>query len=279
MKPGLLLAQLLLPAAVLGPALSLPGALEAQRYYRGRGYTGVQLGHGLPDRPGGFTFCRLAYASVRRDGSGGGWDTDYPQADRNLPTRLGQLTPTPVSSWSHGEPGFAIVRVTDPEVYECPFLMATDVGELGFDEVEVEAMRAFLLKGGLLWVDDFWGSRGWDHFAREIHRVMPEFEIIDLPLEHPLFDIVYDVTEVPQIPSINSWRRMGGSTSELGADSATPHMRAILDDQGRILVLITHNTDISDGWEREAEDPEFFYRFSPDAYAIGVNVALWAMTH
>ena len=171
------------------------------------------------------------------------------------------------------------MRITDPEASQCPFLMGTDVGELGFDDEEVVALREFLFKGGFLWVDDFWGSRGWDHFARQIDRVLPEFEIQDLPLDHSLFKIVYDVPKVPQIPSINSWRRMRGGTSELGSDSATPHMRAILDDDGRILVLMTHNTDISDGWEREGEDAEFFYRFSPDAYAIGINVVLWVMTH
>jgi hypothetical protein len=251
--------------------------LQAQRYYRG--YSEVRLGHGLPDRPGGFTFCRLAYASVRRDSSGNGWDTDFPQADRNLPTRLSELTPTPVSGWSHGEQGFAIVRVTDPEVYECPFLMATDVGELGFNEEEVAAMRDFLMKGGFLWADDFWGSAGWDHFARQMKQVMPDREIVDLPLDHALYSIVYNVSKVPQIPSINSWRRLGGGTSEMGIDSATPHMRAIFDDEDRLLVLITHNTDISDGWEREGEDADFFYQFSPDAYAIGINVVLWTLTH
>ncbi len=266
---------LLILAAVA--ILAIAGPAEAQRYRRS--YSGVRIGQGLPDRPGGFTFCRLAYTSVRRDGSGGGWDTDFPQADRNLPTRLSQLTPTPVASWSNGEPGFAIVRISDPEMYQCPFVMATDVGELGFDETEAATLRDFLFKGGFLWVDDFWGSRGWDHFARQIRRVLPEFEIVELPLDHSLFKIVYDVPKVPQIPSINSWRRLRGGTSELGTDSATPHMGAILDDAGRILVLITHNTDISDGWEREGDDAEFFYRFSPDAYAIGINVVLWTMTH
>ncbi len=267
----------ILVVLLVAGSLATTGSAEGQRYYRG--YSSVRLGDGLPDRPGGFTFCRLAYASVRRDSSGSGWDTDFPQADRNLPTRLSQLTPTPITSWSHGEPGFAVVRITDPEAYQCPFLMATDVGELGFDDVEVATLRDFLFKGGFLWVDDFWGSRGLDHFEREIRRVLPEFEIVELPPDHSLFNIVYDVRRIPQIPSINSWRRMGGGTSELGSDSATPHLWAIVDDGGRILVLITHNTDISDGWEREGEDADFFYQFSPDAYAIGVNVVLWMMTH
>jgi len=140
-------------------------------------------------------------------------------------------------------------------------------------------MRAFLLKGGFFWVDDFWGSVGWNHFTRQIKKVLPEHEIVELPHDYSLFDIVYHIPEVPQIPSINSGRRMGGSTSELGFDRAVPHLRAILDEHGLILVLIVHNTDISDGWEREGDDLDFFHHFSPDAYAIGINIVLWTLIH
>jgi hypothetical protein len=87
------------------------------------------------------------------------------------------------------------------------------------------------------------------------------------------------VKRVPQIPSIQHWRRSGGETSERGYESAQTHMRGIFDDDGRLLVLMTHNTDISDGWEREGEDDEFFYLFSPESYAVGLNVAIWTMTH
>ena len=90
-----------------------------------------------------------------------------------------------------------------------------------------------------------------------------QFPIRDLPPDHPIFRMLYDVPALPQIPSINSWRGMGGGTSELGEDSAEPHIRAITDRQGRIMVLMTHNTDISDAWEREAADPRYFLEFSP----------------
>jgi len=254
------------------------GAEEAAaRQYWGN-YTPVHESAGLPDRPGGFTYCRLQYTSVRNTPSGNGWRTDFPQADRNLPTRLSELTPTSISRWSHGEPGFAIVRATDPDLYRCPFLMATDVGQLGFSEVEVDAMRQFLLKGGFFWADDFWGSDEWYYFSNEVARILPEYPIVEVPMDHPLFSIVYQVPRVPQIPAISFWRRNGGATSEKGADSAVPTMQAVFDETGRILVLVTHNTDISDGWEREAEDTEFFLRFSPDAYAIGVNVVVWSLT-
>lgn len=257
--------------------LSTAEPAEAQRFQSR--YSRVRLGDGLPDRPLGFTFCRLAYRSVRRDGSGSGWDTDFPEAEMNLLSRLPELTTTRVSEWSHGEPGYAIVRPTDPELYQCPFLMATDVGELGFDAEEGAAIRDYLLKGGFLWADDFWGSAAWRQFSTEIQRVLPDFSIVDLPPDHPLFSSLYRVSDVPQIPSINRWRSNGGSTSELGFDSRNPSLRAILDDDGRILVLITHNTDISDGWEREAYDSRYFLEFSSRAYAVAMNVLVWVMSH
>lgn len=252
--------------------------VEAQGFFGNR-RSAVQLGDGLPDLPGGFTFCRLAYTSVRRFSSGNGWTTDFPEADRNLTLRLSELTPTPVSRWSHGEWGFTPVRPLDPELYQCPFLLAAHVGELGFRPEEAAAMRDYLLKGGLLWADDFWGTPSWNAFASELYKVLPEFEIVELPMDHPLFSLVYHVPRIPQIPSFNHWNRSGGQTSELGRDSEVPTMSAIQDDSGRILVLITHNTDISDGWEREAADPRYFEFFSPDAYAIGINIALWVMTN
>ena len=106
------------------------------------------------------------------------------------------------------------------------------------------------------------------------------YPVIDVPLDHPVFRALTHVTSVPQITSIQFWRRVGGgTTSERGADSAEPHFRAIADDRGRFLVVMTHNTDIADAWEREADDPRFFSRFSPDGYGLGINVLVHAMSH
>jgi Domain of unknown function (DUF4159) len=233
----------------------------------------------LPDIPGGFTFCRLRYTQTRREQRGQGWRTDYPNADRNLTIRLSQLTTTPPSAWSDGRPGFTIVSATDPELFECPFLFSSDVGTLTFSDEEVENLRTYFEKGGFLWADDFWGTPAWRHWSEQIGRVFPEYDIQDLPLNHPLFSIFYNVEAIPQIPSIQYWRESGGRTSELGAQSATPRLRAIRDERGRILVLMSHNTDIADGWEREGEDYGFFARFSPEAYALGIDILVWMMTH
>ena len=132
-----------------------------------------------------------------------------------------------------------------------------------------------------MWVDDFWGSYAWDNWTAELAHVLPpsEYPIQDVALDHPIFKSQLQVKEFPQIPSIQSWRRNPYETSERGADSAEPHARAIFDQHGNVMVFMTHNTDISDAWEREGEDPRYFYQFSPYGYAVGINVILYAMTH
>lgn len=273
-----LLPQLLILCGAL-LSVTTVGAAQVPRGWRGGGWRPDPLREGLPDRRGGFTFCRLLYTSVRREPLGHGWNTDYPGSDHNFLLRLSQLTPTPVSRWADGEPGYAVVRATDATLFECPFLFASDVGTVGFSEVEAARLREYLQKGGFLWVDDFWGDRAWEQWVREIERVLPGHVIVDLTPPHPLFATLYRVDAIPQVPSIQFWRRSRGATSEQGRESADPHLRAIFDARGRLLVLMSHNTDVADGWEREGEDDDFFYAFSPDAYALGINVAIWAMTH
>jgi hypothetical protein len=156
-----------------------------------------------------------------------------------------------------------------------------DVGTLEFTDDEIEALRAWFGKGGFLWVDDFWGSAAWAQWESEIGRVLPrqEFPIIDLPLDHPLFRAQFVVSEFPQIPAIQAWRGNANDTSERGDDSRIPEHKAILDSNGNVMVFMSHNTDISDAWEREGEDQRYFYQFSPRGYAVGINVMLYAMTH
>ena len=107
---------------------------------------------------GEFTFCRLRYQPVRREWLGTGWDTDYPDGDRNLPLRLSQLTRANIARDERGDPFHAVVSATDPDLYACPFLFASDVGTIQFKEIEAVRLRDYLLKGGFLWADDFWGE-------------------------------------------------------------------------------------------------------------------------
>jgi hypothetical protein len=235
----------------------------------------------FPD--GDFTICRLMYTRVRSEEMGMGWATDYPYSERNLMTRMSELTKATISHEGEGgDPNTWVVRATDPQLFRCPYLVASDVGTIGLAPVEAAQLRDYLLKGGFWWVDDFWGSQAWEHWSNEIAKVLPpgEYPITDVRLDDPLLRSLFTVTEIPQITNIQFWRRWGGSTtSERGEDSREAHLRAIRDDHGRIMVLMTHNSDVADSWEREGEDPGFFYQFSPNGYALGIDVLLHAMTH
>jgi hypothetical protein len=266
----------MLGVAILLSAIVGAG-VAAQR--RSRGF-GAYIRTPTPQSfDGRFNFCRVMF-SYSNMGDGGGWNVDYPRADINLSIRFAELTRGRISLDPTGEPNHVVIRLTDPELFQCPFVMMTEVGTAYFSPEEAERLREYLLKGGFLWADDFWGSYAWDHWAQEFGKVLPpaRFPVRDLPKDHPLFRSQFVVNRVPQIPSINHWARYG-DTSERGQDSATPHARGIADARGRLLVLITHNTDIGDSWEREADDPTYFYQFSVEGYAFGINVLLYAMTH
>jgi hypothetical protein len=268
--------------AFFGSLLLLaPSPAAAQRYYRGEGrYPPRFPPEGAFDR--GFTFCRLMYDSDRSEFGGIGWVTDYPFAEINFTTRLSELTQTGVNFEKADLPYYYVVRATDKALFRCPFIMASDIGTVRFSPDEIKGLRDYLLKGGALWVDDFWGEWAWQQWAEEIGKVLParQYPITDIPLGDPLFSTLYDVTKVPQITSLQNWRRNGGtSTSERGEESKTPHLRAIRDPGGRIMVLMSHNTDIADAWERETDDVDFFFKFAHDGYALGIDAILHLMSH
>ena len=246
----------------------------AQRFGGGR------FGFRLPPNPpydGAFQYCRAIY-EPHPQGDGGSWTTDYPQADQNLSYRLSELTTTPVSRDARGNYNHAIVSLVGNELYRCGFIMMQEVGRLYLGPEDVAGLRDYLLKGGFLWVDDFWGEYAWRIFAGEIRKALPEYPIVDIPRAHALFHTLYDVDGVAQIPGIGTWLR-SGQTSERGADSAVPHARGIFDEKGHLLVLITHNTDYSDAFEREGESRAYFDRFAGLGYAFGINALLYSMTH
>lgn len=259
---------------------------EAQRGFGGgRGGWGSESG--APPRfpteddfDGKFRVCRLMYQQVRRQNLGMGWGTDYPYAEINLSIRLSELTKTTVA-FDGEEPSHLVVRPTDNAIFMCPFVIASDPGSAGFSDEDAAALRRYLLKGGFLWVDDFWGPWAWEAFADEIRKVLPpaDYPTRDLDPQHPIFRTMFPIAKIPQVPSIQFWRGSSGGTSEMGEDSTKAHMAAISDKHGRVMVLMTHNTDISDSWEREGEDPQFFFNFSPSGYAVGINSVVYAMTH
>jgi hypothetical protein len=224
-----------------------------------------------------FTFVRIKYQS-HGYGRGGGWATDYRDSELNFSLRLQQLTSMKVN------PEPIVLELTDPKLFDYPFIYIIEPGALMFFEEEAVALRRYLLNGGFLMVDDFWGDEEYDNFANEMKKVFPDRVAEEVPLEHEIFHCVYDLKEKPQLPSINAaWSgRNSGVIWEPRDDSDTsvPHYRAIRDDANRIMVFICHNTDLGDGWEREGEDPWYFEEFSvKKAYPLGINIVTYAMTH
>jgi hypothetical protein len=257
--------------------ICIAATVEAQR--RGRGGFGFGMRVAAPtDFDGRFHFCRIVFRNSL-EGDGGGWSVDYPRADINLSIRLSELTKTDVSKDPTGEPNHLLVRLTDDALFDCPFVMMTEPGGAGFDDEEAAKLRLYLEKGGFLWADDFWGEYAWNVWVSQIRKALPatEYPIADLPPEHPMFHTQFEVKKVAQIPSINFY--FSGGTSERGADSAVPHARAISDSHGRMIVLMTHNTDFGDGFERETDNHEYFLTFAPEGYAFGVNALVYGMTH
>ena len=227
-----------------------------------------------------FTFVRIRYNSYGR--RGGKWATDYPDADLNFSYRLQEMTSMKV------HPDGKIMELTDEKLTDYPFIYIIEPGDLQFTEAEVIALRKYLLNGGFLMVDDFWGGWEYENFAEEMRRVFPSKDFPqqqprELPLEHPIFHCVFDLKEKPQVPSIGI--AMRGRMYEPRHDHPTDngsevHYKGMHDKKGRKMVIICHNTDLGDGWEREGQAPEYFKKFSePRAYPLGINIIYYAMTH
>ena len=239
-----------------------------------------------------FTFVRIEYESAHGSFGrrGGPWKTDYPDADLNFSYRLQELTSMKV------HPKGKILKLTDPELFDYPFIYIIEPGIQGgmiLNDKESENLRKYLLNGGFLLVDDFWGDEEYDNFVRAMEEVFPPKKYPrqqprELPLEHPIFHCVFDLKEKPQLPSIGGrggnqpWRfginyERGKPYDKYGHEA---RFNAIMDDKDRMMVFICHNTDLGDGWEREGEDPEYFKKFSePRAYPMGINIIYYAMTH
>ena len=248
-------------------------------YGRGEGGVPPRFAH-AKNFDGEFQFCRLMYRQVRAHQRGLGWGTDYPDAEINFSIRLSELTKTRVSRSADNEPNHFVVQPTDEALFQCPFLIMSDPGSAGFSDEDVVALRAYLLKGGFLWADDFWGPWAWDDFVAEIGKVLPpaQYPVREVAADHAIMRTLFTVARIPQVPSWQYWSG-SGDTSEMGSYSSNAHMAAIANADGRVMVLMTHNTDISDSWEREGQNPEYFLSFSPEGYAVGLNVALYSMIY
>jgi len=229
--------------------------------------------------PSEFVVGRLMFPQTRRGwmlGAGPGdwlqggtaWTVDYPEGDRTFARLLERLTTIDVRTVEQP------VNLDEGiDAYYWPFLISGLVGAWDLTDEHAAKLREYLLRGGFLLCDSFYGTVEWDGFVAGMRRVFPDRPILELADDHPIFHAVYDLTERPQIPT---WQHLpyGGYRN----DGATPHWRAILDDDGRVMVMITFNNDIADGWQR-ADEYEYPQEAANLAIALGVNFAVYALTH
>jgi hypothetical protein len=238
-----------------------------------------------------FTFARVIFqsdpGSSPRWGFGRqlGWWVDYPDADLNLSYRLQQLTSI------RTDPDGRVLKLTDPALFDYPLLYLEHAGYMHLSDEEVAAIRKYLACGGALFVNDFWSAREWDGFASQIERVLPKRSWMELNTDHPVFHSVFDLRGPMhrlRVPTIQFWNEDFDADNPQslphrvfrGEGSEEMHVRAWLDDAGRIMILVIHNSDVSDGWEREEENAFYFSRYSERiAYPLGFNIIFYLMTH
>jgi len=224
---------------------------------------------------------RLMYPSSRGFGffrgrgdwrNGGSWTVDYPRGDRTLAAMLRRFTRVDVRSVEQ-----PVDAADDGDIYYWPFLMVGLAGYWQLDEERVQAIREYLLRGGFLFCDSFFDSYSWAGFEEGIRRIFPDRPIVDLTDDHPVFHTVYDLpgmTKV-QIPNMNSL--MGGGGGYLG-DGWTPRWRGVMDDDGRLMVLIAFNNDVADSWQW-SDDPRYPGELANLGLRLGVNIAMYTLTH
>jgi len=226
----------------------------------------VSAGASTRQPSGEFSFVRLMY-------SGGNdldnWTTDFPKADRQLILGLRRISNLDYIS---EEP--KAISISDPELFRHPFCYAVEVGEMRLSDSEARTLREYLLRGGFLAVDDLHGEAEWQSFAQQMKKVFPEYDPVDLPVSHPVFHCFYNIDSLIQIPGLQYLYT--GSMSERGG--TTPHYRAILAKDGRIMVMINHNSDLGDAWEW-ADEPAYASLFSTRAYQLATNYIVYSMTH
>lgn len=221
-----------------------------------------------------YAFARLQYPSYRGTGLGGNWyyrgnwTIDYPKADRQFVQGVRRLTRIHTRSVEE------IVNLDTDDIYNWPWIYAVEVGHWQLTDAQCKKLRDYLLRGGFLMTDDFHGTFEWEVFIASMNRVFPDRPIVDIDNKDPIFHVLYDLDERFQVPGIATFGT--GRTYEY--DGIEPKWRAIYDDKGRIMVAICHNQDNGDAWEH-ADRPWYPEKYTSQAYRMGINYIIYAMTH
>ena len=224
---------------------------------------------------GEFTFVRTIYQSpmrgYRRGYYGGGtWTTDYPEADNNFIVGLREWAGTNLKIAPRPE----ALEILDDRIFDYPILYIVEPGFMELSTEQAARLREYIMRGGFIFLDDFWGDYEWENVQEQFRKIVPEYEIKDLPLSHPIFHSYLDVEEVVQVPNVYNAQR--GITSEKGG--VVPHYMGIENKNGRMVAFLARNCDLGDAWEW-INDPAYPVKYGLPAYKVGINVVIYAMSH
>jgi hypothetical protein len=270
-----------------GAALALVALAAAGLAQRGRFRVPEREEDELPApaRNGEFHFIRVEYTDLpqyhrgfgyaSRMGMGSGWwIVDWPAADNHFSSGVGRLTRVDTGDPRH-------LRLTDDRLFDYPWIYATQTGWWGLTDAETARLREYLLRGGFLVVDDFWGPEQWAVFRETMARVFPAQPITDIAESDAVMHVVYDIREKDRtfIPgSRHLYRGPGGTVRVVQPPGTQPAWRAMYDERGRLIVAVNFNTDVGDAWEF-ADVPYYPAEMTLLAYRYGVNYLVYAMTH
>ncbi len=229
-----------------------------------------------------FTFSRLKY-NYENMGRGRYWDDDSPDADLNLEFRLFQATSLKM------HPGYNYIDIDPKQLAKNPFVYMTLTRGMALSDDDVKVLHDYLMNGGFLMAEDFWGDSMWQFVQQQFKRIFPDQDLADqeLPLAHPIFHVVFDFKYLPQMPSAGfGYQGLPYDNADYYPSAAFPegdhypHYYALYDDHDRIVALICRNNHYGDGWEHEGDNHEYFDRFSmPQAYPMFINILYYAITN
>jgi hypothetical protein len=245
---------------------TLATSLYAQRGFR-RGMSVPAPGQSAAGEPAEWTFARLAYDSAGM--RGGSWWVDYPGAEYHFSEAVDRLTLVNPHASGH------VISPDDDAIFDYPWLYAVEPWSWSFSADQATRLREYFLRGGFMMVDDFHGEQEWTLFMTGLRKIFPDRAVEDIPAEDAINLTPYPISERLQVPGPNYM--FSGMTYERN-DGATPHWRGVRDENGRWVVVISHNIDYGEGWE-QANTPEYPEPFTRQAYEIGINYLIYSLTH